>query len=202
MAYYKFVDNQTDQRPGAVTITIFVGLICLLFMELIGFYLTGDPWTTSLVELAGVMLGSLFGLLASPKDEGEKKVFSAAVQAVSAFISGYVLSKIEPLINAALTVSLVTTSPSNIRVTIFLIAVIIGFALTYFFRAYFQFKSTKSVHPVLMWIGIFIGGVIFGIILTFSYRSYSHSKPITLNIIPAPGGPAATPSPAATQSGK
>jgi hypothetical protein len=81
--------------------------------------------------LLGNGVGGLLGFFASPKNKAEKEAFSTAVQAVSAFVSGYLLSKIEPLISAVLTPALVTTSPSNIRVAVFLIAVIIGFMLTY-----------------------------------------------------------------------
>lgn len=54
----------------------------------------------SLLAFAGMISGSVVGVLAAPLGEGEKERFGIFMKVISGFITGYLLSKIDPLITA------------------------------------------------------------------------------------------------------
>src|SRR4051794_34424531 len=53
-----------------------------------------------IVLMIGSITGWLLGILISPYGEDEKTQFSNYAKVVSAFISGYLLSKVDPIIGA------------------------------------------------------------------------------------------------------
>jgi hypothetical protein len=100
----------------------------------------GDPRQfamTVLVGALGVAVGWLIGLLASPYGADEEKRFSRYAATVSAFLSGYALSKIEPTLTFILADGkLVTQQLYGVRVMVFLICLIAASITMYVFRIY------------------------------------------------------------------
>jgi hypothetical protein len=89
--------------PHLGTEVVLDGLSILFGIALIALcYLLGrDDHSYSrngLACLSGATLGLALGTLISPYTEGEAQQFSSLLQAGSAFVSGYLLSKLDPLI--------------------------------------------------------------------------------------------------------
>jgi MFS family permease len=92
---------------------------------------------TCLIGALGVATGWLIGLLASPYGRVEEKRFSQYAATVSAFLSGYVLSKVEPTLAVVLADGkLVTQRLYGVRVIVFLICLIAAAITMYVFRLY------------------------------------------------------------------
>lgn len=58
----------------------------------------------SLLALVGAILGWLLGILIMPFDEREAKTFSVFIKVISGFITGYLLSKVDPLLTSLLAI--------------------------------------------------------------------------------------------------
>src|SRR5687768_2331590 len=89
-----------------------------------------------LVGLAGMAVGHVLGFFASPYNQGEKAAFSEYGKAIGAFVSGFLLSKLEKLLE-------VVTDPVNhpvsgARALIFLIAMATATISTYVFRRHWE----------------------------------------------------------------
>lgn len=92
---------------------------------------------TFLIGLSGVALGWLVGFLASPYSEVEERRFSKYAAAVAAFVSGYLLGKLEPTVNAILKDDNLIVNPVHgARVLLFVIAAIAAAITMYVFRLY------------------------------------------------------------------
>lgn len=117
---------------------------------------TGDPRQfamTVLVGAFGVAVGWLIGFLASPYGAVEENRFSRYAATVSAFLSGYALSKIEPTLTFILADGkLLTQQLYGVRVMVFLICLITAAITMYVFRIYTDIdeparKAAASVTP-------------------------------------------------------
>jgi hypothetical protein len=91
-----------------------------------------------LLCLLGAMLGWGAGLMVSPFSEKEGERFSRVTQAVSAFLSGYLLSKLDRMLETFLTIS------DNLfkdlvlaRVALFLISFLLILIIVFINREYF-----------------------------------------------------------------
>jgi hypothetical protein len=57
-----------------------------------------------LLALVGAIFGWVAGMLAAPKSENEKQHFGELAKVISGFVTGYLLSKLDPVIAALLTI--------------------------------------------------------------------------------------------------
>ena len=96
---------------------------------------------TYLVEFVGWAMGCLAGFLASPGDPSETERFSKVGTAIGFFVSGYLLSKLEPSLHMIFENGVLITNPLyGIRLAVFVAAFICGAVQMYVYRYY-------SVHP-------------------------------------------------------
>jgi hypothetical protein len=118
-----------------------VGPVGLVACAILGCAVTGN-WKevpiTLLIELAGIAGGAFLGFLASPKAAGEQAAFLTFAKAISAFLSGYALSKIDHLIDALFQGDIYKDRLVASRLLIFFVAVIISFMTAYSYRIYIQ----------------------------------------------------------------
>ena len=89
-----------------------------------------------LVGLAGMAVGHILGFFASPYNQGEKAAFSEYGKAIGAFVSGFLLSKLDKLLE-------VVADPekhpdSGARALIFIIAMATATISTYVFRRHWE----------------------------------------------------------------
>jgi hypothetical protein len=106
--------------------------------------LPGAP-TTYLVEFVGWAIGCLAGFLASPSDPRETERFSKVGTAIGFFISGYLLSKLEPSLRIIFENGVLVTNPLyGIRLAVFVAAFICGAVQMYVYRYYSRPHDNKS----------------------------------------------------------
>jgi len=93
---------------------------------------------TVAIGATGLAVGWVIGLLASPYEAAETKRFAALTTAVTSFVSGYVLSKLDPVITAALKpeTALAADRISLLRILAFGCSVLVGGVTMYSYRAY------------------------------------------------------------------
>jgi hypothetical protein len=106
-----------------------------------------------LIVVLGSCLGWLIGTLASPYNKGETSKFNAYAHAISAFVSGYILSKADKLITSVLDPegSRAFDNTGWERFGLFVAALIVMALIVYINRSYFNpytgFAVSKSIQP-------------------------------------------------------
>lgn len=92
-----------------------------------------------LIGLAGMAVGHILGFFASPYNQGEKTAFSEYGKAVAAFMTGFLLSKLDKLLEVvADPESLKQNSIYGARALIFIIAMATATITTYVFRMHWE----------------------------------------------------------------
>ena len=86
--------------------------------------------------ILAVSLGWLIGIIASPYSASEEKQFSVLVKAASAFGSGYLVAKLDPLVTAMLAPGQMRDPLAAFRGASFVAAFVLAWILTFVFRAY------------------------------------------------------------------
>lgn len=124
-----------------ILVAIAIGPLCLTICAFLASWLSSkveERAATWLVQLAGMACGAFLGFLASPKAPGEQAAFLTFAKAISAFLSGYALSKINHLIDTLFQGDIYKDQLVVARLLIFFIAMIISFMIAYSYRAYVQ----------------------------------------------------------------
>jgi F0F1-type ATP synthase membrane subunit a len=97
------------------------------------------------VVLLGALCGWALGIFSSPYSKTEEKRFSSISQAISAFVSGYVLSKFDRFLEASLfTDTKVPQYDTWVRLGLFVAATGLFALLIFSNRAYFRADDDQS----------------------------------------------------------
>ena len=135
----------TDSQKTILTLT--VAPIGWTITGVLAYFVSPTPSdyaTTLLIQMCGIAIGWLLAFLASPRDEDEKAAFSLLTKTLSAFISGYLLSKVEPVIRAVLNSDLPKSPLSAARLLIFVTALALAFMNGYSYRLYYHFRPMEA----------------------------------------------------------
>ena len=124
-----------------VIAAIFGIVVALLLWHLVQTY---DPasarWALLLCGTVGMALGWCAGILLSPYGKTERESFAGIAKLISGFLTGYVLSKVDPLISD--TIGKVGATPSATLAMIGAAVTITAFAvaatITYVSRVYWR----------------------------------------------------------------
>ena len=81
-------------------------------------------------------LGWLFGILLSPYSNDEGKKFTQYAKAFGVFASGYLVGKVDKVIEKMLEPDFILNSDHGFRVMAFMASVIIALVITFVFRRY------------------------------------------------------------------
>jgi len=97
MAKRKYADEDLSFPKAGGLLASIVGVIivvaaCIWIQNLV----------TCLLAFAGAIAGWLVGVVLVPLNPQEKKTFSQVAKVISSFLSGYLLSKLDPLLTALL----------------------------------------------------------------------------------------------------
>jgi hypothetical protein len=113
-----------------------VFLILLFFSLLIHEWKMSEVGYTAIVGIAGIIFGWAIGFLLAP--ETFKHIeFSRATIVILAFVSGYVFSKLEPILFFLFKENILLEKPNyGVRFTIFLICLSIAIINMYVYRKY------------------------------------------------------------------
>jgi hypothetical protein len=87
--------------------------------------------------LFGAVVGWGVGLMSSPSSEQESAKFSGVTKTVSAFLSGYILSKLDPLIQTVLQSDQFFQEAVLVRIAFFLTTFFLSMVIVYINRVYF-----------------------------------------------------------------
>ena len=101
---------------------------------------------TMVIALFGVSLGWLVGLLASPYDDSELQRFAKYAGVLSAFLTGYVAAKLDPVVKRVLDqdpIAIDIDAITALRLTVFLTCLIIGTIGSYAYRSYLFGPNAK-----------------------------------------------------------
>jgi hypothetical protein len=123
-------------RPMNLVIGYVVGALFYIICFVIAFKMNSDWWLNLLPCLFGGVVGWCMGMLLSPLTHYESIQFSAYGKAVSAFVTGFVIAKLETLFPGALTAQVVTTPAFVGRLLLFAITFCIGLQFTFVARRY------------------------------------------------------------------
>jgi len=108
----------------------------------------GDNQTAVVLNLAilclGFSVGWVIGILISPYDTEESKRFSIYSKAVGVFASGYLVGKIDKLIEHVFDPTFVLDSVRGFRIIAFLSAVIVAMLVTFIYRWYVTIEEKKD----------------------------------------------------------
>ena len=135
----------TDSQKTILTLT--VAPIGWTITGVLAYFVSPTPSdyaTTLLIQMCGIAIGWLLAFLASPRDEDEKAAFSLLTKTLSAFISGYLLSKVEPVIRAVLNSDLPKSPALATRLLIFVTALALAFMNGYSYRLYYHFRPMEA----------------------------------------------------------
>jgi|ERR1700756_3339473 hypothetical protein len=131
-----------------ILVAIAIGPLCLTICAILASWISSkleERAATWLVQLAGMACGAFLGFLASPKAPGEQAAFLTFAKAISAFLSGYALSKLDHLIDTLFQGDIYKDQLMVARLLIFFIAMIISFMIAYSYRAYVQKLPEQNV---------------------------------------------------------
>jgi hypothetical protein len=123
-----------------------LGALALIIMLVACFYAADSGWIHVLLLVFGMLLGWVVGILITPQSAEEKTQFSAYGAAISTFLSGYVVAKIDKLFESGAEKGLLTDA-MLVRCLIFGSAFLLGLLCTFVGRMYLPKQSelvTKS----------------------------------------------------------
>jgi len=105
---------------------------------------------TSLCGLVGGALGWLSGILIAPLNANEQRKFGELSKIISGFVTGYLLSKIDPLITALLAIDTKTGIAAlaqrdvSVRLLVALASYLIAVLMVFCARAYWSPKPDRA----------------------------------------------------------
>lgn len=79
----------------------FMGIVAFIVLITACFNIGPNKWINVLLLIFGGLLGWVAGILATPLDTDEKSQFSTYAAAISTFLSGFLVAKLDQLFNMA-----------------------------------------------------------------------------------------------------
>lgn len=89
-----------------------------------------------LIVVLGLSLGWLLGILLSPYSHAEEKKFTEYAKAFGVFASGYLVGKVDKVIEAMFQPDFILDFVHGFRIMSFMAALIIALVVTFVFRRY------------------------------------------------------------------
>lgn len=135
--------------PGTVLLTGITFLLMVTFIWYLTSHIAGAQSnpnavsTNRLVALIGALCGWIIGVAFAPFTQEEKDQFQAITSVVSAFLSGYVVSKLDRYLKGVLFPIAPETQESWARVGLFVAAFLLA-AITVFLNRLYAFRDTKK----------------------------------------------------------
>jgi MFS family permease len=105
----------------------------------LSYYVAGDNQSAALnllIVALGLALGWLLGILLSPYSDEEGKKFTQYAKAFGVFVSGYLVGKIDKVVEEVLKPDFILDSVHGFRGMAFLASAIIAIVITFVFRRY------------------------------------------------------------------
>src|SRR4029077_494448 len=119
---------------SAPLISIATDVVCIYFSFRIG--KEEDHPINLLIVLLAIALGMLCGIMVTPISKEEGQIFETYTKYIFTFISGYLFSKIDPIITASLNPEIALEVGNMFRILSFLCCFILAVTAVYIVRAY------------------------------------------------------------------
>jgi hypothetical protein len=126
---YKLVGS----GAAAAILTVALAYMALSFGESTA---PTPPALNAMIVLLGLAFGWLFGILLSPYSADEKVTFSEYAKAFGVFASGYLVGKIDKVVEELFKPDFVLDSLHGFRVMAFVLAFVVSMITTFVFRKY------------------------------------------------------------------
>jgi D-alanyl-lipoteichoic acid acyltransferase DltB (MBOAT superfamily) len=122
-----------------LAVTTSAAIVMLLALATCAVFMGADTKGISInatIMILGCTFGWLLGTLITPYDTKERADFSAYAKAASAFISGYVIAKIDKVIEHILSPTFLFEDAAGFRMMLFVASFCLCLLLTFIFRRY------------------------------------------------------------------
>ena len=133
-----------NQKTSILIITTVISIIVAGILWFLCFKVVATPldgYLNLAIILASICSGWLLGTFVSPETEREQQSFMTYGKAVSAFVSGYLVSKLDKVIDRILSPETLAMPVAGFRLAGAVAAVISALLVTYIVRAY-VYKSS------------------------------------------------------------
>lgn len=135
------------ERQTILDVLAFIIYIMISSALIILYHVIEADWSFSLfIGLCGLTIGALIGILATPFSIIEEKRFVQLKTAILSFVSGYLLSKIEPILSAFINNPTQIEEVNVFRFFIFVASGIFGFISIFVYRKYYILKEGAAVN--------------------------------------------------------
>jgi|GraSoiStandDraft_55_1057291.scaffolds.fasta_scaffold35995_3 hypothetical protein len=127
------------KKTGILLIALGIATFVSIILVILCFKMVVTPqdgYLNLAIVLASVSLGCLLGTFISPESGSEQSRFSAYGKAVSAFVSGYLVSKLDKVVEMILSPQTLAVPIASFRLAASISAVISALLVTYIVRAY------------------------------------------------------------------
>jgi hypothetical protein len=128
-----------NEKIGILITAIGISLIVSIILVFLCFKMVATPqdgYLNLAIVLASVCVGWLLGTFVSPESSSEQTRFTTYGKAVSAFVSGYLVSKLDKVVEMILSPETLAVPVAAFRLTASVAAVVSALLVTYIMRAY------------------------------------------------------------------
>jgi hypothetical protein len=136
-----------NKRIGLIVVALAITVIVSGVLVFLCFKMVATPQDSYLnltIVLASVCVGWLLGTFISPETTSEQSRFMTYGKAVSAFVSGYLVSKLDKVVEMILSPQTLAVPVASFRLAASVAAVISALLVTYILRAYVYSESTGT----------------------------------------------------------
>ena len=139
-------NKKLEEKPFSKTkqkvFDVVLGMGYVLVTILLIYFFHDENYTaialSLFIGLSGLTIGWLIGILATPFSDEEQKKFSQLKTTIIGFLSGYFLSKIEPVLSKITSdIDAITQDLTVMRFLIFIVCGIFGFISMFVYRRYY-----------------------------------------------------------------
>jgi hypothetical protein len=134
-----------NEKTSVLVIASVISLIVAAALWFLCFRIVATPldgYLNLAVILASISFGWLLGTFVSPESDREQQSFMTYGKAVSAFVSGYLVSKLDKVIDRILSPEILAMPVAAFRLAGSIAAIISALLVTYIVRAYVYGKSS------------------------------------------------------------
>jgi hypothetical protein len=136
------MDKRLWPNFSIAVISALVNGFCLLYA-----FRTGDSSEhpiNALIIILAIALGVTLGLMITPVSSQERAAFADYAKYVATFVSGYLISKIDPVVTAVLKPDAILTAINSFRMLSFTSCFVFAVLTVYVIRSYVYLAAASS----------------------------------------------------------
>jgi hypothetical protein len=136
-----------SQKTGILLTALLITVIVAPILWILSFKMAVTPQDGYLnlsIVLASICVGWLLGTFVSPESSTEQTRFSTYGKAVSAFVSGYLVSKLDKVVEMILSPQTLAVPIASFRLCASISALISALLVTYIVRVYVYGDDSQS----------------------------------------------------------